>query len=58
MAQNPIDGGAFYRDPDGVLHKLEDGEYQLDQKTRMLIPPKRLTAPPKPPEPPVTAPKK
>lgn len=57
MAQIPTDGGAFYQDPDGVLHKLEDGEYRLDPETRLLVPPKRLTpAPVKPPEPPAPAP--
>ena len=60
MAQTPIDGGAYYQDPDGVLHKLEDGEYQLDPDTRFLVPPKRLTAAPKAPapEPVVTTTKK
>jgi hypothetical protein len=54
MAQNPTDGGSFYRDPDGVLHKLEDAEYMLDPETRLLIPPKRLAPQPKAPEVPVT----
>lgn len=60
MAQIPTDGGAYYQDPDGVLHKLEDAEYQLDPKTRLLVPPKRLTTAPKAPapEPVVTTTKK
>lgn len=52
MAQNPIDGGAYYQDADGALHKLEGSDYQLDPVTRLLVPPKRLTPSPKPPDPP------
>lgn len=52
MAQNPTDGGTYFQDADGVLHKLNDGDYQLDPATRLLVPPKRLTPNPKPPDPP------
>ena len=56
MTQNPIQGGAYYRDADGVLHRLEDGEQQLDPNTRLFTPPKRFTTAPKAsaPEPVVT----
>jgi hypothetical protein len=50
MAQNPIDGGAYYQDADGALHKLDSSDYQLDPVTRLLVPPKRLTLNPKPPD--------
>jgi len=56
MAQNPTDGGAYIRDADGVLRKLEDSEYQLDPVTRLLVPPKRPAAASKPPEPPAPDP--
>lgn len=36
MAQNPIDGGTYYRDELGNLIKLEEGDYQIDPVTREL----------------------
>ena len=53
MPENPIDGGAYFRDENGNLTKLEQADYQLDPVTREL----KRPSPPKA-EQPAAQPKK